>query len=89
MVYFLGGCQLTSLLAFFAEWVRFDEAVSDTLPATTVSFIRLWLTLEMVVMIIRLSLMLWAVKTARQFRAAGVLARSLRFSGHDVTSLRA
>ena len=61
MVYLLGGCQLTSLLAFLAERVRLDEAVANTLPATTVSFIRLRLTLEMVVMIIRLSLMLRAV----------------------------
>jgi hypothetical protein len=40
-------------------------------------------------MIIRLSLMLWAVKTACQLRTAGMLAWSLWFSWHDVTSLQA
>ena len=86
MVNFLGGRQLTSLLAFLTKRVRLDEAVADTLPRTTIPFIRLRLTLEMVIMIIRLSLMLRAVKTACQLRTAGMLAWSLWFSWHDVTS---
>jgi len=86
MVYLLGGCQSTSLLAFLAERVRLDEAVADTLPCTTISFVGFRLALEMIVMIIRLSLMLRAVKTACQLRTAGMLAWSLWFSWHDVTS---
>jgi len=89
MVYLLGWRQPTSLLALLAERVRLDEAVADTLPRTTVPFVRLRLTLEMIVMIVRLSLMLLAVKTVRQLRTAGVLARALWFLWHDVTSVRA
>ena len=86
VVDFLGGSQLALLLALLAERVCLDKAVADTLPRTTVPFVRLRLTLEMIVMIIRLSLMLWAVKTACQLRTAGMLAWSLWFSWHDVTS---
>jgi len=82
----LGRRQLALLLTLLAERVRFDVTVTDTLPSTTIPFIRLRLTLEMVVMVICLSLVLRAVKSVRQLRTAGVLARSLRFSGHDVTS---
>ena len=85
-MYLLGWRQPTSLLALLAERVRLDEAVADTLPRTTVPFVRLRLTLEMIVMLVRLSLMLWAVKTACQLRTAGMLAWSLWFSWHDVTS---
>ena len=88
MVYLLGWRQLAMLLALFAERVCFDEAVAYSFPSTTVSFVRLRLTLEMIVMIVRLSLMLRAVKTARQLRTAGVLARALWFHWHDVTSVR-
>ena len=83
----LGGRQLAMLLALFAERVCFDEAVAYSFPSTTVSFVRLRLTLEMIVMIVRLSLMLRAVKTARQLRTAGVLARTLWFLWHEVTSV--
>ena len=89
MVYFLGWRQPTSLLALLAERVRLDEAVADTLPASTVALVCLRLTLEVIVMMVHLLLMLGAVKTARQLRTAGVLARALWFLWHDVTSIRA
>ena len=86
VMHFLGGCQPALLLTFLTKRVRLDVAVADALPRTTIPYIRLRLTLEMIVMIIRLSLMLWAVKTACQLRTAGMLAWSLWFSWHDVTS---
>ena len=89
VMYLLSGRQLAMLLALLAERVCFDEAVAYSFPSTTVPFVRLRLTLEMVVMIVRLSLMLRAVKAIRQLRTAGVLARALRFLWHDVTSVRA
>ena len=88
VVYLLGRSQLAMLLALFAERVCFDKAVAYSFPSTTVPFVRLRLTLEMIVMIVRLSLMLLAVKAIRQLRTAGVLARALRFLWHDVTSVR-
>ena len=39
VVHLLGGRQLSLLLAFLAERVRLDVAVTDSFPATAVSFV--------------------------------------------------
>ena len=81
----LGWCQPTGLLARLAERVRLDEAVADTLPRAAVAFVRLRLTLEMVVMIVRLSLMLRTVLPAcGEPTAAGIGAGTLWFVGHVI-----
>lgn len=89
VVYLLGRSQLAMLLALFAERVCFDKAVAYSFPSTTVTLVCLRLTLEMIVVIVHLLLVLGAVKTARQLRTAGVLARALWFLWHDVTSVQA
>jgi hypothetical protein len=85
VVYLLGGCQPTGFLAFLAERVCLDEAVADTLPASTVAFVCLRLALEMVVMIVHLLLMLGTVLLVYgEPTAAGVGAGTLGFVGHLV-----
>ena len=79
----LGWCQPTGLLARLAEGVRLDEAIADTFPCAAITFICLRLTLEMIVVIVRLSLMLWAVlPVCGEPTAAGIGARTLWFVGH-------
>ena len=85
VVYLLGGCQPTGFLALLAERVCLDKAVADTLPASTVAFVCLRLTLEMVVVIVHLLLMLGTVLLAdSKPTAAGVSAGTLGFVGHRV-----
>jgi len=89
MVYLLGGCQLASLLALLAERVFLDKAVTDTFPRTTVSFVRLRLTLEMIVVIVHLLLMLGAVLlTDSKPTAAGIGTGTFWFVGHSVSPPR-
>ena len=88
VMYLLGGRQLASLLTLLAERVRGNVAVAYSFPSSAVPLVGLRLTLKMIVMIVRLSLMLLAVKTVRQLRTAGVLTRALWFLWHDVTSVR-
>ena len=88
MVYLLGGCQSTGFLALLAERVRLDEAVADTLPASTVALVCLRLTLEVIVMMVHLLLMLGTVLlTDCKPTAAGVSTGRLGFVGHRVHRL--
>ena len=81
----LGWCQPTGLLACLAERVRFDETVTDPLPRAAVAFVRLRLTLKMIVMIVRLSLMLRTVLPAcGEPTAAGIGAGTFWFVRHVI-----
>ena len=65
VVHLLRGRQPPGFLALLADRMLHDKAVTDTLPGTTVSFVCLRLTLKMIVMMLRLSLVLRAVDTIR------------------------
>jgi hypothetical protein len=85
VVYLLGRCQPTGSLALLAERVCLDEAVADTLPASTVAFVCLRLALEVVVMIVHLLLMLGTVLLVYgEPTAAGISAGTFGFVGHRV-----
>lgn len=90
MVDFLGRRQLALLLTLLTERVRFDVAVADTLPASTVAFVGLWVPLILVVLFVHDLLVFGAVLLAYgKPTAAGVGAGTLRFIGHLLTSSRA
>lgn len=89
MMNLLGWRQPTGLLARLAERVCLDETVTDTLPRAAVAFVCLRLTLEMIVMIVRLSLMLRTVLPAcGEPTAAGIGAGTLWFVGHVIHFLK-
>jgi hypothetical protein len=88
VVDFLCGCQLTLLLAFLAERVRLDVAVTDSFPASAVALIGLGVTLVLVVLFIHDLLMLGTVLlTCSEPTAAGVGTRTFWFIWHWFTSL--
>ena len=52
VVYFFSRRQLALLLTLLTERVRFDVAVADTLPASAVAFVGLWVPLILVVLFV-------------------------------------
>ena len=87
MMYLLGKRQFALLLAHLAERMRFDEAVADTLPTSAVAFVRLGITLVLVVLLVHDLLMLSAVLLAySKPTAAGVGTGTLWFNRHGTIS---
>jgi hypothetical protein len=88
VVYLFSRCELALLQALFAERMRLDVAVTDTLPSTTVAFVGLGVSLVLVVLFVNDLLMLGAVLlTLSEPTAAGVGAGTLWFIWHGFTSL--
>jgi len=88
VVYLFGRSELTLLLALLTQRMRFDVAITDTLPSTTISFVGSRVTFVLVVMIVHCFLMLGTVLLANSKpTAAGVSTRTFRFVGHWFTSL--
>jgi hypothetical protein len=87
VVYLLGGCERSLLLAILAERVRLDVAVTNTLPGAAVSFVGIGVAFMLVVAFVHDLLMLGTVLlTHGEPTAAGVSTGTLRFVGHRVTS---
>jgi len=64
VMYLFGGSELTLLLALLTKRMRFDVAVTDAFPSTTISFIGDRVTFILVVMFIHCFLMLGTVLLA-------------------------
>ena len=90
VVDFLGRRQLALLLTFLAERMRLNEAVTDTLPSTTVPFVGCGVALVLFVLFVHDLLVLGTVLlTLSEPTAAGVSTGTFGFVGHWFTSLRA
>ena len=63
VMYFLGSSDAPVLLALLAQRVRFYVSVTDTFPSTTVAFVRLGVSLVLVVLGIGSLLMFFTENT--------------------------
>ena len=87
-MYLFGGSEPTLFLALLTKRMQLDVAVTDTLPGTTVPFVRGRVTFILVVMFVHCLFMLGTVLLAVcKPTAAGVSAGTLWFVGHRFTSL--
>ncbi|OBW62002.1 MAG: hypothetical protein A9181_03270 [Dehalococcoides mccartyi] len=90
MVHLLSRCQLSLLLAFLTERVRFDIAVTDSFPGPAVAFVRCRVTLILVVAFVDNLLVLGAVLPAfSKPTAAGISTGTFWFIWHQFTSFGA
>jgi hypothetical protein len=88
VVYLFSWSKPAFFLTLFTKRMRFDVAVTDAFPSTTISFIGEWVTFILVVMFIHYLLMLSTVLlTFSKPTAAGISTRTLWFVGHHFTSL--
>jgi len=87
-VHLFGRHQLALLLALLAKGMQLDVAIADAFPASAVAFIRLGVSLVLVVLFVHDLLMLSAVLlTLSEPTAAVVGAGTLGFVWHGFTSL--
>jgi hypothetical protein len=87
MVNLFSGCQLILPLALLTEWMRFDVAVTDSLPGPTISFVGRRVAFVLVVLFVHDLLMLGTVLLAySKPTAAGVGTGTLGFIRHGFTS---
>jgi hypothetical protein len=88
VVYLFSWSETALFLALLTKRVRFDVAVTDAFPCTTVSFIGDRVTFILIVMFVHCFLMLGTVLlTFSKPTAAGISTRTLWFVGHHFTSL--
>ncbi|WP_330617807.1 hypothetical protein [Mobilitalea sibirica] len=87
-MYLFGWSETALFLALLTKRMRFDVAVTNAFPSTTVSFIGERVTFILVVMFVHCLLMLGTVLlTFSKPTAAGISTRTLWFIGHHFTSL--
>ena len=82
MMYFFGENHLAILKALLAERVLLDVAVADPFPAAAIFLMHIRRPLILIVLSSRFLTMLITVGLFGQFRASGVGAGTLWFSGH-------
>ena len=88
MVYFFSSGKLALLLTLFAERMRLDVAITNTLPGTAISFVGSRITLELVVVFVHYYLVLGTVLlTFSKPTATGISTGTLWFVRHGFTSL--
>lgn len=83
MMYFLGWCQFSVLLALFAQWVGRDISITNPFPCAAIATLAGWITFMSVIVRRNNFLVFLAISPVSQSRTAGIGAGALWFVWHS------